>query len=456
MSPFDRTSPPPRGAIRDFDFPTVKRRALASGLDLRVVRLPRLPVVSLRLFMRAGEDALADTRGGLAVLTADALEGGTRKRSGSEHAEALERIGARFGSSGGWEGTSADVYCLADRLPEAIALLAEAVREPAFPDAEVERAREQQLAELRQRLTDPGALADDVALRRYFAEGVPYARPVEGTVASLAPVTRADVAGYAEASYRPGGGGLIVAGDVDAREVASMAEEHLGDWTGDPATSASFAGSPAARERRVVVVHRPGSVQSEIRVGHVGVERNTPDYFPLTIANMVLGGTFSSRLNLNLRERHGFTYGVRSRFSFRSRPGPFEISTAVGNAVTAPAVREIFAELEGFAERGPTADEVAAARDFAAGVFGLQLETAGQVASRLTQLVIYGLPDAYFHEYRSCLRAVTADEAAEAARQHMRPADAQVVVVGDADVVASPLEALDVGPVDVRRERPAE
>jgi zinc protease len=235
-----------------------------------------------------------------------------------------------------------------------------------------------------------------------------------------------------------------------------MAEEHLGDWTGDPATSASFAVSPAARERRVVVVHRPGSVQSEIRVGHVGVERNTPDYFPLTIANMVLGGTFSSRLNLNLRERHGFTYGVRSRFSFRSRPGPFEISTAVGNAVTAPAVREIFAELEGFAERGPTADEVAAARDFAAGVFGLQLETAGQVASRLTQLVIYGLPDAYFHEYRSCLRAVTADEAAEAARQHMRPADAQVVVVGDADVVASPLEALDVGPVDVRRERPAE
>ena len=204
------------------------------------------------------------------------------------------------------------------------------------------------------------------------------------------------------------------------------------------------------------MVHRPGSVQSEIRVGHVGVERTTPDYFPLSIANMVLGGTFSSRLNLNLRERHGFTYGVRSHFSFRSRPGPFEISTAVGNDVTAPAVSEIFTELEAFAERGPTPDEVAAARDFAAGVFGLQLETAGQIASRVTQLVIFGLPDSYFDDYRGRLRAVTAGDAAEAAKRHMRPADAQVVVVGDADVVRAPLEALDVGPVEVRPEQRAD
>jgi zinc protease len=456
MSPFDRSSPPARGAIRDFDFPAVERRPLASGLDLRVVRLPRLPVVSVRLFMRSGEDALADARAGLAVLTADALEGGTKRRSGAELAEALERIGARFGSSGGWEGTSVDVYCMADRLPEALALLAEAVRQPAFPDAEVERAREQQVAELRQRLMDPGALADDVALTRYFAGGVPYARPVEGTVASLAHLTSADLAAYADASYRPGSGGLVVAGDVDGGEVAALAAEHLGDWTGAPAAAASFVASPAARERRVLVVHRAGSVQSEIRVGHVGVERTTPDYFPLSIANMVLGGTFSSRLNINLRERNGFTYGVRSHFNFRSRPGPFEISTAVGNDVTAPAVREIFAELEAFAERGPTEDEVAAARDFAAGVFGLQLETVGQVASRAAQLVVFGLPDSYFHEYRSHVRAVTVDEAAEAARRHMRPAEAQVVVVGDADAVAAPLEALGVGPVEVRREQRAE
>lgn len=456
MSPLDRGSPPPRGAVRDFDFPEVERRALSTGLDLRVVRLPRLPVVSVRLFMRSGEAALPDARAGLAVLTADALEGGTKKRSGSELAEALERIGARFGSHGGWEGTSVDVYGLAERLPDALALLAEAVREPSFPEAEVERVRDQQIAELRQRLMDPGALADDTALARYFAPGLPYARPADGTVDSIAPVTRAHLEAHADATYRPGGGGLIVAGDVDPGEVTAMAEEHLGGWAGAPAGTAAFEVEPASRERRVLVVHRPGSVQSEIRVGHVGAERTTPDYFPLSVANMVLGGTFTSRLNLNLRERHGFTYGVRSHYSLRSRPGPFEVSTAVGNEVTAPAVHEILHELERMADGGPTADEVAAARDFAAGVFGLHLETAGQVASRVAQLVVFGLPDAYFHEYRRRIRAVTPEQAADAARRHMRPHEAQIVVVGDADAVAEPLEALGVGPVEVRRGQRAE
>ncbi|HSH74347.1 MAG TPA: pitrilysin family protein [Longimicrobiales bacterium] len=456
MSALDRTSPPPRGGIRDFDFPSVERRSLASGLELRVARTPRLPVVSVSLLMRSGEGALSDRDAGLGVLTGGALEGGTRRRSGAELAEALERIGARFASHGGWDGTSVDVYCLADRLPEALGLLAEAVREPAFPSEEVERARGQQLAELRQRLMDPGSLADDVARATYFTAGSPYARPLQGTLDSLGSVTRADLAGFAEANYRPGGGGLIVVGDVDPREVQTLAEDAFGSWGGDPVAGDSLPVSTASRERRIIVVHRHGSVQSEIRVGHVGVERATPDYFPLSIANLLLGGTFTSRLNLNLRERHGFTYGVRSRFSFRRRPGPFEVSTAVGSEVTSAAVREILNELESLVERGPTEDEVAATRDFAAGVFGLQLETTAQVALRVAQLVLYGLPDSYFHEYRDRLRAVTVDEVAEAARRRMRPEESQVVVVGDADMVAGPLEELGLGAPEVRRGQPAE
>jgi zinc protease len=456
VSTFDRTSPPSRGAIRDFDFPAVERRALASGLDLRVARAPRLPVVSVSLFARIGEGSLPDEHAGLGVLTAGALEGGTKKRSGSQLAEALERIGARFGAHGGWDGTWVDVYCMADRLPEALGLLAEAVREPAFPAAEVDRARERQLADLHQRLMDPGSLADDAARARYFAQGAPYARPVEGTLASLASVTEADLAAFAEANYRPEGGGLIVVGDVDAREVQAISEEHFASWSGKPSSGDTLPVSPGSTERRVLVVDRPGSVQSEIRVGHVGVERATPDYFPLAIANLVLGGTFTSRLNLNLRERHGFTYGVRSRFSFRSRPGPFEISTAVGNEVTMAAVREILSELERLVEQGPTEDEVAAARDFAAGVFGLRLETAGQVASRITQLLVYRLPDSYFHEYRRRIRSVSTEEVAEASRRHIRPAEAQIVVVGDADAVAGPLETLGLGALEVRRAQRAE
>jgi len=456
VSELERSAPPRRGAVRDFEFPATERRALANGLDLRVARLSRLPVVSVKLFVRSGEDALPDDRAGLAVLAADALEGGTNRRSGSELAEALERLGARLGTSSGWEGTFVDLYCLAERLPEAMSLMAEAIREPAFPAAEVERARGQQLADLRQRLMDPGALADDVALTRYFAAGVPYARSVDGTVESLGAMGRDELAAFADRSYRPSGGGLVVAGDIGGAEAAALAEEHLGAWTGAPDESQGFEVRPARAERTLLVVHRPGSVQSEIRVGHVGVERASPDFIPLSIASIVLGGSFTSRLNLNLRERHGFTYGVRARYSFRSRPGPFQVSTAVGNDVTAAAVREIVTELESFADGGPTDDEVAAARDYAAGIFGLQLETVGQIASRVMQLIVYRLPEAYFHEYRSRIRAVTTGEAAEAARRHVRPDEAQIVVVGDADAVAGPLEDLGLGPVEIRRGQRAD
>jgi zinc protease len=458
MSGPDRAAPPPPAPIRHFDFPPIERRRLTNGLDLRVVRMSRLPVASVRLFVRAGEAALRHERAGLAVLGADALEGGTRKRSGTALAAAFERIGARFDASAGWEGTSVDLYCVAERLPEALGLMAETLSEPAFPTDEVDRAREQQLAGLRQRLMDPGALASDTALSRYYAEPVPYSRPLDGTVGSVAPLGRADLVGYADANLRPDGGGLVVVGDVDAAEVQALAERALGAWTGAPASVDDFAAVPASLERRVLVVDRPGSVQSEIRVGHMGAARVTPDFFPLSIANLVFGGMFTSRLNLNLREKNGFTYGVRSSYSMRSRPGPFEVSTSVANDATAPAVREIFAEMEKFAAEGATDDEVSAARDFAAGIFGVQLETSNQIASRVSQLVVFGLPDDYFHRYRDAIRGVTVDETAAAARRHLRPSEAQVVVVGDAPHIAGPLEALGLGAFEVRavqREGPA-
>ncbi|MDA0328686.1 MAG: pitrilysin family protein [Gemmatimonadetes bacterium] len=449
MSTLDRSKTPKGGPIRNFDFPAVDRRVLKNGLDLRVAHMNRLPVVSLNLFVRSGESALYGKNAGLAVLAADALEGGTARRTGSELAEALERIGARVSATGGWEGTSIGLSCLAERLDEAVGLLAEAVLEPSFPEEEVARARDQQLAGIRQRAKDPASLASDTAPTRYFTEGSPYARPIDGSAESIAEMSRDQLRGYASANFLPAGGGLIVAGDVETREVEQMVADHFTSWSGAPASIPDFSSEAATRERRVYVVHRPGSVQTEIRVGHVGAARSTPDYYALSVANMVLGGMFTSRLNLNLREKNGFTYGVRSRFSFRSEAGPFEVSTSVGNDVTASAVREIMVELKAMAAQGPTADEVAAARDYAAGIFGLQLETAGQVAARVTQLVVYGLPERYFDDYRDNVRDVTTEEVAAAAAIHIRPDEVQVVLVGDADVIGPPVEELGLGPVEV-------
>ena len=450
MSSVDRSQPPAAGAIRSFDFPDTERVVLENGLDLRVARVPRLPLVSLDLFMRGGEQQLAREKAGLAVLAAEALDGGTRSRSGTELAEALEGLGARASAYAGWEGTTLSLTCLADRLEQAFPLLAEMVLEPDFPAGEVDRAREQRLASIRQRAMDPAALASDHALERYFAAGVPYARPAGGLEASVEGMSRQTLLGYADAAYRPGNrGGLVVAGDVEAREVADLVRRHLGAWTGAPASGTPVRVEPATRDRRVTVVHRPGSVQSEIRVGHVGVERATPDYFALVVGNLLFGGTFTSRLNLNLREKHGFTYGVRSRFFFRTEAGPFQVSTAVANDVTAPAVREILGEMERLVTGGPTEDEVASTRDFAAGVFGLQIETVDQIATRLSQIVVYGLDERYFHGYRDEIRKVTVEAVARAMARHVRPEEAQVVVAGDADAVVPALEALDLGPVDV-------
>jgi len=244
---------------------------------------------------------------------------------------------------------------------------------------------------------------------------------------------------------------MVVVGDVAMDEVSALVERHFGAWTGSPPEPRDFEVRPATRERRITVAHRPGSVQSEIRVGHVGAAHSDPDFFPLMVLNMLFGGTFTSRLNLNLRERNGYTYGVRSRFAFRSRPGPFQISTAVAADVTADAVREIVSELERLLDGGPDEEEVAAARDFAAGVFPLRLETASQVAARVTEQVIYGLADDYHDTYRERVRAVSVDEAAAAGRRHIRPDEIQIVVVGDAEAVGSRLEGLDLGPVEVEK-----
>jgi predicted Zn-dependent peptidase len=205
----------------------------------------------------------------------------------------------------------------------------------------------------------------------------------------------------------------------------------------------------------VHVIDRPGAVQSEIRVGHPGATMKDPDHFALTVMNTILGGAFTSRLNLNLRERHGFTYGVRSRFAFRRSAGPFTVSTAVGTEVTAPAVREILSELRVMAEDGPTDAEVEAARDYIAGIFPLRVETSAQVAARVAELLVYDLPDDYHATYRDRIRAVTRDAATAAARRHLHPERATVVVAGAADAVTPALEALAIGPVTVHPARPA-
>ncbi len=449
MSHLDRSMIPASGEMRDFEFPPIAKKDLDCGLALHLVQQPRLPVVSVRLFIDAGEDTLDHAQAGLSVLTGDALLGGTLDRSGIELAEALESIGADLGVVTGWDATTVHLSCLADRLDEAFALVAEVVRRPRFPDEEVERIRDQRLASLQQRAMEPSGIAADRILPCIFREGSPYSRPSMGTRDSVGRIDSEATRAYAAEFYKPVRGGLVVAGDVDLAEVGEIANRHLSGWSGAPPPRREVDTRPRQTEGRIVVVSRPGSVQSEIRIGHVGVSRSFPGYFPLRVFNTVLGGAFTSRLNLNLREENGFTYGVRSQFGFRRHAGMWVVGAAVGTEVTAPAVREAMAEITKLVREGPTDDELEAARDFLAGVFPLGVETTGQLASKVESMLVHDLAPDYYATYRDRIREVTRESATSAGQDAIRPAEATILVVGDPDEVVAPLEALELGEVEV-------
>ncbi len=449
VSPVDRSSPPESGSVRSFDFPPILSSDLANGLGLRIARMTRAPLVTMAVVMDAGEAALPDRSAGLAVLTGEALEGGSEKLSGLELADALEGIGSGLSVRTGWDATIVSLTCLADRMEEGMSLLAEALLRSSFPEEEIDRLRRQRLAVIRQRQMDPGSLADDAAADFIYSESVPYHRPLGGTQESVESLGREEARAFAEERFTPSGAGFVVVGDVEVSEARSLVETHFGGWAGKGTPPGAITATPRFEGRRVLVMDRPGSVQSEVRIGQIGISRATPLFFPLKIFNAVLGGAFTSRLMLNLREKQGFTYGVRSRFSPRKGPGPFGISMAVATEVTATAVREALTELEGLLEAGPTEGEVERARDYIAGVFPLALETTGQVAARISEIQVYGLPLDFFSTYRDEIRGVSTSSAHEAGRATINPAELAVIVVGDAEGVVGPLEELGLGPVEV-------
>jgi zinc protease len=449
--PAPRERPPEPGPVRAFEFPVVERRRLPNRLALLTARHGDLPLVTARLLVDAGAATEPATHAGIAQLTARALEAGTATRDAGRLAWELELLGASLEAHAGWDAAHLELTVPRERLEPALELLADVVCRPGFPDDEVGRMRDEQRAEILQRRKEPRALAGDMAARFIFAEGVPYARPVIGSDETVARLGAGDVAAHHRSAYGPGAAALILTGDVDGAAVEPIVARHFGAWDASPAPAPAVHVEAGVGETTVFVVDRPGAVQSEIRIGHVGVARDHPDFFALEVMNTLLGGAFTSRLNMNLRERNGFTYGARSGFSFRRLPGPFLVQAAVATNVTAAAVREALREIHGLRGDGPTDAEVEAARDYLTGVLPLTLQTTEQLAARVAALVVHQLPDDYFQHYRDGIAAVSSAQAHAAARDHIHPDRMAIVVVGAADQVAPALEELALGPVRIHR-----
>jgi len=445
----DRAAPPPRGALRPFHFPQVHRRALPNGLRVLVAEVRNFPIVTVDVVLDAGGVSEPEDRTGLATLTAGLLESGAAGRDADAIAERIDGLGLSLDSGVSWDTAQCGFTCLRSRLEPGFELLAELVRQPTFPEGEVERVRDERVSSIVNRRGTPSSAADEATNRWIFAPGTLFARPLAGMLRTLQGVGRAEVAAFHAARYRPDAATLVAAGDASVDEIVALAERWFGDWAGGAGALALPAVRPRVEGTTVVLLDRPGAAQSELRVGHVGIERAAPDYFAATVMNAILGGTFSSRLNLNLRERLGYTYGASTTFAARRQPGPFSMSTAVQTEATAHAVSETLRELRGMQEAEVTPAELDDARNYLAGVFPLGLQTTDGVSGKLSTLATYGLPDDYWEHYRDRLLAVTAADVLAAARTRLWPDRAAVVVDGDAARIRGELEALEIGEVVV-------
>ncbi|MDQ8159721.1 MAG: pitrilysin family protein [Gemmatimonadota bacterium] len=443
---------PPRpvaGTPSDYRFPHFATRILANGLRVIVASVPAYPVVTTLAVVEAG--ATRDPRDyeGLAQLTTRALAEGTRDMNALELTSRLEMLGTTLDTGADWDSAIVQITALSSRIDDAVAVLSEVLRHPAFPESELERMRGERLADLAQLRAEPRGLSDVFFSRLLYQKASRFARLAGGDEASIMRLTRERVEAYHAEFYRPDATALMIVGDIDVERAVKLASTHFGDWTGNAPPVTEPLDAQRYAEPRVHLVHKPDASQSEVRVGHVAIPRLHEDYFPVVVMNAILGGLFSSRLNLNLREVHAYTYGAHSAFDWRRAASPFEISTAVETVVTADALREIALEFTRIREAPVSEAELSLATSYLVGVFPIRFETTAEVAGGLANVEIFRLPTNYFDTYRDRVKAVTAQDVLRVAQTHLDPSRLQVVVVGDASAIRASVEALHLGPVIV-------
>src|SRR4029079_13055840 len=312
-----RTTRPGPGEPREYHFPRFERRKLANGMQLVVARVPKLPLSTVVVLIDAG--AVCDAKGaeGTAQLTAKMLLEGTEVCDGAELAERFEGLGASIDASADWDAAAITMTTLAEHLSEAFDLLREVVLTPAFSVRELERLKAERLAELLQLRTEPRGLADELFTKFLYASDSRYAQPEGGDEASVERIDRQTIVDFYAARYLAGGTTVVIAGDVTTDQAEALVDRAFGKWEGRAPERVLADTRPARSERAVHLVVKPDAPQSELRIGHVGIPRNHPDFFPVNVMNALLGGLFNSRINLNLREAHAYTYGAFSGLDSR-------------------------------------------------------------------------------------------------------------------------------------------
>jgi len=443
----DLTQPPTLGAPKPLTLPAVVTRDLPNGLRLMVVEQHELPLADFLLVVKSGAETDEAGKLGTATLASSLLKEGTTTRNSLQIADQEAFLGVDIFAGSGWDATTIQLHTPTAQLDSALALFADIALRPAFPTAELERLRKNRLTSLLQ-VKDRGP---EMANRAYAAivfGSAAYGRPLTGDEASTNAIQQTDVRRFYDTYFRPNNATLLVVGDVRPDDVERRVRALFGGWDQRPVPAATYGQPPAPKPTTIYVVDKPGAAQSSFRIGSVGVPRSTADYFPLTVTNTVLGGSFTSRLNQNLRETKGYTYGASSGFAMRRAAGPFTASAEVVAAKTDSALIEFMKELRAIRDT-VARDELEKTKRYLQLQFPGRFETTGGIAGQLAQLVTYDLPFSFYNSYTQGIGAVTQADVQRVARRYIDAEHLAIVIVGDRKSIEPALKATGIGDVVV-------
>lgn len=436
-----RYTQPKGGPDPSFALPAIQKTKLKNGLDVWFVKQTELPIVSMNLVVKSGSTNDPAGKSGLASVTASLMDTGTKTRSAVEIANETQSIGANLNTGSGWDSSTVSIQTLTKNVDKALEIFADVALNPTFPQDEFVKYQRRTLTGLLQRKDNPNAIANVAYDKVLYGADHPYGISINE--ASVKSMTREDAERFYETYFRPNNATLIVVGNVEMKSLVGKLEAAFAGWKAGDIPEANVGSAPERKGTAIYLVDKPGAAQSVISIGQVGVSRDNPDYFALQVMNSILGGQFSARVNMNLREDKGYTYGARTGFSYRKGAGPFTAGADVQTAVTKESVQEFLKELNGIRGSVPvTESELEYNKQSLIRRFPAGFETTNQIAGQLSNVVIYGLPDSYFNDFIGKIKAVTLEDVNRVANKYLSPDKMAIVIVGDRKVIEPRLKEI--------------
>lgn len=433
---------PKAGPNPKLALPPIEKARLSNGLEVWMVKHSELPIVSMNMVFKTGAAAEPKGKDGVANMAATLIDDGTKTRSAEEITNQLQSIGANIGANSGWDSTNVTLQTVTANLDKALDIYADVITNPVFPSKETEGLRGRSLVGLQQQKSNANIIGN-IAYARVLYGDHPYGRQLNGNEKTIKDISRDDVVSFYDKVYRPNNAVLIVVGDAARATLIPKLEKAFGGWKSGDVLTSTVPSAASMGKTGIYLVDRPGSAQSVVSIGQVGIDRANPDYFPVVVMNAVLGGGITSRISMNLRENKGYTYGAGSNWAFRKGAGPFAAGGDMQTAVTKEAVWEVMKELQDVRSGRPiTQKELDYNKQSLIRRYPAGFETVGAISNQLSNLVVYGLPDTYFNDYIGKVNAVTLDDVNRVATKYLDPDKMAIVIVGDRKVVEGGLKEL--------------